>query len=191
MITPIRGVGLPSGGPPHTGPGGVVRQVARGLGPGFAGRGGGYRFGNEREEGRMSTTKQKAAARKNIRKARAAQTKRAKGQKVPKAPGLSTKEQNRLAESEFAFPDERKEPLPDAKHVRNAVARFDQVEGVSDSARDRAWQRIKQAAKQFGVKISETNWRELGRPAKKRAKAKKPKAAKHGKKRRGSKKRAA
>jgi hypothetical protein len=34
----------------------------------------------------------------------------------------------------FAFPDERKEPLTDARHVRNAIARFNQVEGVSDAA---------------------------------------------------------
>ena len=29
----------------------------------------------------------------------------------------------------FAFPDQQKEPLTDASHVRNAIARFDQVEG--------------------------------------------------------------
>jgi hypothetical protein len=45
--------------------------------------------------------------------------------------------------------------------VRNAIARFDQVEGVSDAERDRAWQRIKRAAKKFDVEISEHGWREL------------------------------
>jgi hypothetical protein len=61
----------------------------------------------------------------------------------------------------FAFPKERKEPLNDARHVRNAVARFDQVEGVSDKERDAAWRRIRAAARKFGVVISARGWRQL------------------------------
>jgi hypothetical protein len=119
----------------------------------------------------VATTKQKTAARKNLEKARAAQSARAAGKKVPrKAAGLSTAQQNQLPASKFAFPDERKEPLTDARHVRNAIARFDQVEGVTDAERDRAWKRIKTAAKKFDVEVSESNWRELfkGGKAKKR-----------------------
>ena len=52
-----------------------------------------------------------------------------------------------LEDDEFAFPRQRKEPLTDARHVRNAIARFDQVEDVSDSERDAAWRRIRPAAK--------------------------------------------
>lgn len=74
---------------------------------------------------------------------------------------LSAAEQGRLSEDEFAFPEQRKEPLVDASHVRSAVARFDQVEGVSDAERDRAWQRIVEAAKRFDVQISEQSWRDL------------------------------
>jgi len=66
-----------------------------------------------------------------------------------------------MSSETFAFPRERKEPLNDASHVRNAIARFDQVEGVTDSEREEAWQRIKAAAKKFGVEISERSWREL------------------------------
>jgi hypothetical protein len=51
---------------------------------------------------------------------------------------MSTAGENRLPEKQFGFPDERKEPLSDAAHVRNAIARFDQVEGVSDAERDHA-----------------------------------------------------
>jgi hypothetical protein len=82
---------------------------------------------------------------------------------------VATKE-NRLPEKQFAFPDERKEPLSDAAHVRNAIARFDQVEGVSDAERDRAWKRIVAAAKKFDVQVSDDDWRELfkGGKAKKR-----------------------
>ena len=68
-----------------------------------------------------------------------------------------------LPAREFAFPKQRKEPLEDARHVRNAVARFDQVEGVSDAERDEAWTRIQAAAKKFGVDLHERSWRELGK----------------------------
>ena len=74
---------------------------------------------------------------------------------------LSTKEKNDLPDSKFAFPEQRKEPLVDAKHVRNAVARFDQVEGVSDADRDKAWRRIRSAARKFDVEITERGWRQL------------------------------
>jgi hypothetical protein len=70
-------------------------------------------------------------------------------------------EKDELADSDFAFPDERKEPLTDAGHVRNAVARFNQVEGVSNAERDRAWNRITAAAKKHGVELSESDWRDL------------------------------
>ena len=110
----------------------------------------------------MATTKQKAAAKKNIKKATAAQSARAHGKEAPrKSPGLRPAEKNKLPASKFAFPDERKEPLTDARHVRNAIARFDQVEGVSDAERDRAWKRIKAAAKKYDVEVSEASWHEL------------------------------
>jgi hypothetical protein len=74
---------------------------------------------------------------------------------------LGAKQRNRLSAERFAFPAERKEPLNDASHVRNAVARFDQVEGVSDAERDKAWRRIRSAAKRFGVEIEARGWRQL------------------------------
>jgi hypothetical protein len=76
---------------------------------------------------------------------------------------LSEKQRDSLDDDKFAFPKERKEPLEDASHVRNAIARFDQVEGVSDDERDAAWKRIKKAADKFGVEVSEKSWRELGK----------------------------
>ena len=110
----------------------------------------------------MATQKQKAAARKNIKRARTVQSARARGARVPKkSPGLSTRQQNRMPAQTFAFPKERKEPLNDARHVRNAIARFDQVEGVSEAEREAAWRRIKAAAKKFGVETHVKSWREL------------------------------
>lgn len=76
---------------------------------------------------------------------------------------LSTKEKENLPESVFAFPKQRKEPLTDAAHVRNALARFDQVKDVSDADRDMAFANIKKAAAHYGVEIPEKSWRELGK----------------------------
>ena len=66
---------------------------------------------------------------------------------------LSTRKRERMPAQRFAFPKERKEPLNDASHVRNAIARFNQVEDVSESERAAAWRRIKAAAKRFGVEV--------------------------------------
>lgn len=66
-----------------------------------------------------------------------------------------------ISEEDFAFPKERKEPIHDGAHVRNAVARFMQVEGVTDAERDAAWKRIKTAANKYNVTLKEKSWREL------------------------------
>ncbi len=71
-------------------------------------------------------------------------------------------EQSDLPETVFAFPRQRKEPLTDAQHVRNAVARFDQVIGVSDADRALAFANIEKAAKHYNVDLSETSWHALG-----------------------------
>lgn len=76
---------------------------------------------------------------------------------------LKTGDRNKLDKKAFAFPEDRKEPLENAAHVRNAIARFNQVKGASDADRDAAWQRIKAAAKKYDVEVSETNWREIGK----------------------------
>ena len=81
----------------------------------------------------------------------------------PQGQGMSTPEKDRLADRAFAFPKERKEPLTDARHVRNAIARFDQVEGVSDAERDQAWKRIKSAARKHNVEVSAKDWRDLAK----------------------------
>jgi hypothetical protein len=117
----------------------------------------------------MATAKQKEAARRNIAKARQTQSARAQGAKVPRqSQDLSTAEKDKLPDKDFAFPKERKEPLTDARHVRNAIARFDQVEGVTDAERDRAWKRILTAAKRHGVDVSEASWRDLAKGGKDR-----------------------
>jgi hypothetical protein len=127
----------------------------------------GFEEPNRGDEPRMATERQKAAARRNLEKARAAQSARRRGASVPgRATGMSTRQENQLPDGDFAFPKERKEPLTDAVHVRNAIARFDQVEGVSDRERADAWRRIRAAASRFGVDVSEEDWHELMRGGK-------------------------
>jgi hypothetical protein len=76
---------------------------------------------------------------------------------------LDTEDRDKLPESAYAFPKQRKEPLTDASHVRNALARFDQVEDVSDADRELAFANIKKAAKHYDVAMEEDNWHDLGK----------------------------
>ena len=76
---------------------------------------------------------------------------------------LDAATRNSLPKSAFAFPEQEKEPLTDAEHVRNALARFDQVQGVSDADRELAFANIQKAAKEYGVEVQEKSWHDLGR----------------------------
>ncbi len=76
---------------------------------------------------------------------------------------LDTEDRKELSNSAYAFPKQRKEPMTDASHVRNALARFDQVKDVSDDDRDDAWANIQKAAKHYEVEIQEKSWRDLGK----------------------------
>jgi hypothetical protein len=104
----------------------------------------------------MATTRQKTAAKRNIKKAvsvSAARRRKGVARKRGQRP-LSSRARRETPSTKFAFPEERKEPLTDPKHVRNAVARFNQVEGVSQAERNAAWRRIKSAAMEYGIEIS-------------------------------------
>ena len=74
---------------------------------------------------------------------------------------LDSSDRDDLPDSVYAFPKQRKEPLTDATHVRNALARFNQVEGVSDADREQAFANIKKAAKRYGVDVTEDSWKDL------------------------------
>ena len=78
-------------------------------------------------------------------------------------PELSEKQQDKLESSEFAFPKQRKEPINDVEQIRNAIARFDQVEGVTNKERDEAWERITRAARKHGIELNQKDWRDLFR----------------------------
>lgn len=74
---------------------------------------------------------------------------------------ITEAKRDHIGDEDFAFAKERKEPIHDAAHVRNAIVRFKQVKGVTDSERDAAWKRIKSAAKKHKVELKERDWREL------------------------------
>jgi hypothetical protein len=78
---------------------------------------------------------------------------------------LDADKRNDLDKDQFAFAKQRKEPLENATHVRNAIARFNQVKDVSDAERDEAWKHILAAGKKFGVEVNEKSWREIGKKA--------------------------
>jgi hypothetical protein len=77
---------------------------------------------------------------------------------------LDAEDRNAMSDGQYAFPKERKEPLNNASHVRNAIARFDQVKDVTDEERREAFERIRRAAVRFGVELTETRWQDLGKP---------------------------
>jgi Family of unknown function (DUF6582) len=76
---------------------------------------------------------------------------------------LSAADRRELPDSAYAFPGRRKEPLTDARHVRAALARFDQVRDVTDRERDQAFANIKAAAKHYAVEVAEDDWHDLGK----------------------------
>ena len=81
--------------------------------------------------------------------------------------------QSDLPDSVYAFPKKRKEPLTDARHVRNAVARFDQVTGVTDEERSQAFANIKKAAAYYDVTLGESSAPKRAATRKRSAAAKK------------------
>jgi hypothetical protein len=76
---------------------------------------------------------------------------------------LDSKDRKELPDNAYAFPKQRKEPLTDASHVKNALARFDQVQDVSEADRDLAFENIKAAAKFYGIEVEENSWKDLGK----------------------------
>jgi hypothetical protein len=78
---------------------------------------------------------------------------------------LDAAERNAMPDREYAFPRQRKEPLNDATHVRNAIARFDQVQDATDEERREAFDRIRRAARKFGVDMTAERWQDLGKPS--------------------------
>ena len=76
---------------------------------------------------------------------------------------LTEASRDHIKDEHFAFPKERKMPIHDAAHIRNAIARFNQVKDVTVEERDKAWSRIKAAAKKHNVEMNEESWHQLNK----------------------------
>jgi class 3 adenylate cyclase len=69
-------------------------------------------------------------------------------------PPLGATARARLPDSAFAYIDsqgQRRLPIHDASHVRNALSRFEQVAFEDDAARERSRERLLRAAKRYGI----------------------------------------
>ena len=75
---------------------------------------------------------------------------------------LSIWDKASLPATAFAFPRARKEPMTDATHVRDAMARFNQVSEVTDAERDLAFANFQKAASHFDILMKETDWHQFG-----------------------------
>ena len=71
---------------------------------------------------------------------------------------LTTKKRDNLRKSQFAYVDRSGEghlPINDESHVRNAMARWNQTDFESASAKEGARRKIVAAARRHGIDVSE------------------------------------
>jgi hypothetical protein len=71
---------------------------------------------------------------------------------------LTEKGRDRLRSSQFAYVDKQGEehlPINDESHIRNAMARWNQTEFDSATAKERARKKIVSAAKRHGIEVSD------------------------------------
>ena len=71
---------------------------------------------------------------------------------------LTEKGRDRLRSSQFAYVDKKGEehlPINDESHIRNAMARWNQTEFESATARERARKKIVGAARRHGIEVSD------------------------------------
>lgn len=73
-------------------------------------------------------------------------------------PELDTKDRDNLRKNQFAYVDKdggEHLPINDASHVRNAMARFNQTEFESQTAKEEARKKILAAAKRYDIEVDE------------------------------------
>jgi hypothetical protein len=69
---------------------------------------------------------------------------------------LDADDRDALRNDQFAYVDRdggEHLPIHDESHVRNAIARFNQTEFQSDTAKDEARRKILRAAERFGIEV--------------------------------------
>ena len=71
---------------------------------------------------------------------------------------LDSKDRDDLRKDQFAYVDRdggEHLPINDESHVRNAIARFNQTDFQSDTAKDEARKKILKAAERFGIEVDQ------------------------------------
>jgi hypothetical protein len=71
---------------------------------------------------------------------------------------LTEKQRDKLRSSQFAYIDKdggEHLPINDASHVRNAMARFNQTDFESQTAKEEARKKILAAAKRYDIEVDE------------------------------------
>src|SRR5262245_32134522 len=71
---------------------------------------------------------------------------------------LDTQDRDKLRSTQFAYVDKdggEHLPINDASHVRNAMARFNQTDFESQTAREEARRKILAAAKRYDIEVDE------------------------------------
>jgi hypothetical protein len=71
---------------------------------------------------------------------------------------LTEKKRDNLRSSQFAYVDSKGGehlPVNDESHIRNAMARFNQTDFESVSAKEKARKKIVSAAKRHGIEVSD------------------------------------
>jgi uncharacterized protein DUF6582 len=71
---------------------------------------------------------------------------------------LDAKDRDELPSNQFAYVDKKGGehlPINDESHVRNAIARFNQTDFESKSAKEEARKKILRAAERHGIEVDE------------------------------------
>ena len=71
---------------------------------------------------------------------------------------LDTKDRNKLSKGQFAYVDRdggEHLPINDEAHIRNAMARWNQTDFESKTAKESARKKIVAAAKEHGIEVSD------------------------------------
>jgi len=82
---------------------------------------------------------------------------------------LTEESRDRLRSSQFAYVDRKGEehlPINDEAHIRNAIARWNQTEFESASAKEGARRKIVSAARRHGIEVSEDS--NVAKPSRRR-----------------------
>ena len=83
---------------------------------------------------------------------------------------LTERDRDKLRKSQFAYVDRKGGehlPINDESHIRNAIARWNQTEFQSATAKEKARQKIVGAARRHGIEVARDS--NVAKPARRRS----------------------